>query len=105
MLIFIAGLLIALGLAAWQYSLAPQGTLLYTPAPGTKPNFTPSSALGFFVGVLSLCALSGFASLVSFVCGFVANRRWLVVAKQSIILAAGYGLFLVLTMFTEKLWP
>lgn len=105
MLIFIAGLLIALGLAAWQYSLAPQGTLLYTPAPGIKPNFTPSSALGFFVGVLGLCVLSVFVGLVGFVCGLVANRRWLAVAKQSIILAAGYGLLLVLTMFTEKLWP
>lgn len=105
MLIFVAGLLIAFGLAAWQYSLAPQGTLLYTPAPGTKPNFTPSSALGFFVGVLGLCALSVFVGLASFVYGFAANRRWLTVAKQSIILAIGYGLLLVFTMYTEKLWP
>lgn len=44
--LFLCGVAIAIGLAAWQYSLAPQGTLLYTPAPGVKPNYTPSSSVG-----------------------------------------------------------
>jgi len=105
MLIFGIGVLIALSLALWQYSLAPQGTLLYTPAPGTKPNFTPSSAIGFFVAALGLCTLSLIVSLISFFIGFVANRRWFSFAKQSIILALGFGLLVLLTMVTEKLWP
>ena len=104
-ILFLCGVALALGLAAWEYSLAPQGTLLYTPAPGVKPNYTPSSSLGFFVGVLGLSAASFIVGLGSMFGGFFFNRRLLEFFKQAILLAIGFGLLCVLTTVTEKLWP
>lgn len=44
---FVAGLLIALGLAAWQYSLAPQGTLYTHPLQASNPTSLPHRHLAF----------------------------------------------------------
>jgi len=104
-ILFLCGIAIAFGLAAWQYSIAPQGTLLYTPAPGVQPNYTPSSALGFFVGVLGLTAASVLVGLGSLVGGSFFNRRLFGVSKQAFLLAIGFGVLCALTTVTEKLWP
>lgn len=98
------GIALALGMAAWQYSLAPEGTLLYTPAPGAKPNYTPSSAVGFFVATLGLTAVSALITVINLVVGAIFNRRLIRVAKQAAFLLFGFGLLCVLTAFTEKLW-
>ena len=103
-ILFLCGIAIALGLAAWQYSLAPEGTLLYTPAPGVKPNYTPSSAVGFFVATLGLTAFSALVAVLSLVVGAIFNRRFIGAAKQAAFLLVGFGLLWVLTAFTEKLW-
>lgn len=103
--LFLCGIAVAIGLAAWQYSLAPQGTLLYTPAPGAKPNFTPSSSVGFFVAALGLSAASAVVAILSLIGGALFNRRLFEVAKQAALLFVGFGLLCVLTAVTEKLWP
>lgn len=103
--LFLCGIVVAIGLAAWQYSLAPQGTLLYTPAPGVKPNYTPSSSVGFFVATLALSAASALVAILGLIGGYIFNRRLLGVSKQAVFLFVGFGLLCALTMFTEKLWP
>lgn len=103
-ILFLCGIAIALGLAAWQYSLAPEGTLLYTPAPGAKPHYTPSSSVGFFVATLGLSVVSACATVLSLVVGVIFNRRFIGVAKQATSLLVGFGLLCVLTALTEKLW-
>lgn len=103
--LFLCGIVVAIGLAAWQYSLAPQGTLLYTPAPGVKPNYTPSSSLGFFVAALGLSAVSALVAILSFIGGAFFNRRFFGVSKQAALLLVGFGLLCALTSATEKLWP
>jgi hypothetical protein len=103
-ILFLSGIAIALGLAAWQYSLAPDGTLLYTPAPGAKPNYTPSSAVGFFVSTLGLTAVSALVTVLGLVVGAFSKGRFIGVAKQAAFLLIGFGLLCVLTAFTEKLW-
>lgn len=103
--IFGAGILIAIGFAYWLYSSYPQGMLLYTPVQGTRPNYTHSSALGFFLATFGLCFLSLLSSLIIFFIGIIANRRWFSFTKQTIILALGFGLLATITMITEKFWP
>lgn len=103
--LFLCGVAIAIGLAAWQYSLAPQGTLLHTPAPGVQPNYTPSSSVGFFVATLGLSAVSLIVAVLSFALSAVFNRRFISVAKQAAFLLVGFGLLCGLTAVTEKLWP
>lgn len=103
-LLFLCGIAVALGLAAWQYSNAPEGTLLYTPAPGVKPHYTPSSSVGFFVAALGLSVVSACAAVLSLAVGIIFNRRFIEVAKQAALLLVGFGLLCVLTVFTEKLW-
>ncbi len=103
--LFLCGIAVAIGLAVWQYSLAPQGTLLYTPAPGVKPNYTPSSSVGFFVAALGLSAASALVVILSLAAGAVFSRRFLGVAKQAAFLLVGFGLLCMLTAVTERLWP
>ena len=103
--LFLCGVAFAIGLAAWQYSLAPQGTLLYTPAPGVRPNYTPSSSVGFFIAALGFSAVSALVAILSLIGGALFNRRFFRVAKQSAFLLVGFGLLCALTAVTEKLWP
>ena len=104
MVLFLFGFAIALGLAAWQYILAPEGTLLYTPAPGATPNYTPSSAVGFFVATLVLTAASAFAVVLGLVVRASTNTRFMGVAKQASFLLVGFGLLCALTAFTMNRW-
>ncbi|MNZ99236.1 hypothetical protein D3C78_1185540 [compost metagenome] len=67
--LFLCGIAVSIGFAVWQYTLAPQGTLLYTPAPGFEPNYTPSSSVGFFVAALCFSAISAFIVIVSLAAG------------------------------------
>lgn len=103
--LFLCGIAIAIGLAAWQYSLAPQGTLLDTPAPGVKPNYTPSSSVGFFVAVLGLSAISALVAILSLIGAALFNRRLFQAAKQAALLFVGFGFLCALSAVTEKLWP
>lgn len=103
--LFLCGIAVAIGFATWQYSLAPQGTLLYTPAPGFEPNYTPSSSVGFFFATLCLFAISTLAAIVSLAVGTFFDRRLFGVAKQAVFLSVGFGLLCSLTAATEKLWP
>lgn len=103
--LFLFGIAIAVSLAAWQYYLAPQGTLLYTPAPGAKPNYTSSSSVGFFVAALAFSALSALVAMFGFIGGALFNRRLFPVARQAALLSVGFGLLCALTISTEKLWP
>lgn len=102
--LFLFGIAIALGLAAWQYNLAPEGTRLYTPAPGATPNYTPSSAVGFFVATLVLTAASAFAVVLGLVVRASTNTRFMGVAKQASFLLVGFGLLCALTAFTMNRW-
>lgn len=102
---FLCGLVFAFCVAVWLYSLAPQGMLLYTPAPGTKANFTPSSSVGFLIAGLGLSAISALVAILSFLMTRFFNRRFLVVAKQATFLLIGFGVLCVLSMITEKFWP
>jgi len=93
-------------MAAWQYSLAPEGMLLYTPAAGeTTPNYTPSSLVGFFLGSLALCVLSAFVAVAGYIAGLVFERKYLGGAKTATFLAVGFGLLCIVSTVTEKYWP
>lgn len=102
--LFLCGIVVAIGLAAWQYSLAPQGTLLYTPAPGVKPNYTPSSSVGFFVAALGFSTVSALVAVLGFIGGALFNCRFFGGAKQAALLLVGFGLLCALTLGTEKFW-
>jgi len=99
------GLLVCLGLAIWQYLSAPEGTLLYTPAPGHQPNYTSSSVVGFFVGALALSVISAFIAVCAFVLGAFSNRRLFWLSKQACILSCIFLFLCILVSLTEKLWP
>lgn len=105
-ILFSVGLVLAIGMAVWQYSSAPQGLLLYTPAAGeTMPNYTPSSLIGFFLCALALSVLSAFVALVGYIASVAFERRSLGVAKSALLLAMGFGLLCVFSIVTEKYWP
>ena len=99
------GVLICIGLAVWQYSIAPEGTLLYTPAPDSEPNYTSSSALGFFVGAFVFSILSGLIAVCAFAFGVLYNHRLLGLGKQSCFLVGIFAVLCVLALLTENLWP
>jgi len=81
MMLLFSGVAISFCLAVWQYYLAPQGMLLYTPAPGIEPHYTPTSSVGFFVGVLALSAIGALVAILSFIGGAVFNRKLFAVVK------------------------
>lgn len=103
--LFICGAAVAFGLAMWMHSLAPQGILLYTPAPNTKPNYTPSSLVGFFIAMLALSTISALVAILGIFISVLFNSRFFVVAKQATFLLVGFGSLLTLAIFTEKFWP
>ncbi|HEY0721555.1 MAG TPA: hypothetical protein VGE50_09905 [Gammaproteobacteria bacterium] len=105
--LFFVGLTAALGLAAWQYSLAPQGVLLYTPvANDTNPNYTSSSFLGFFLGALALCTVSTIVAALSYLIGNLFKRKTFIgVAKSSMALTIWFGLLCFMSVLTERYWP
>ncbi|MOA38900.1 hypothetical protein D3C78_1606320 [compost metagenome] len=103
--LFLCGIAVAAGLATWQYFLAPQGTLLYTPAAGFKPSYTPSSFVGFFVTALCLSAVSASVAVVSLAAGAFFDRRLIGVSKQAAFLSGRFGFLCALTAATEQFWP
>jgi hypothetical protein len=103
-ILFACGVFVAIALAAWQYAVAPEGTLLYTPAPGVKPNYTPSALIGFFLGTLASCAVSLFTAFVSLIGAVLFDRRLFKIAKQASLLGLGFGLLCVLTLLSDPLW-
>lgn len=105
LMLFALGICIALGLAAYQYSVAPQGILLYTPAPGAKPNYTSSSQLGFFVVSLALCFISGIATLLMFFGRIIYERIPRGYIVQSLYLTLSFGGLCMISLITEKIWP
>ena len=103
--LFLCGIAAAIGLAVWQYHLAPQGTLLYTPSQEFKPNYTPSSSVWSFVATLCLSAVSASVVIVSLAAGTFLDRRLLGVAKQAVFLFVWFGFPCTLTAVTEQFWP
>lgn len=103
--LFLAGVAAAFCFAAWQYSSAPQGMLLYTPAPGATPNYAASSAVGFIVASLGLSAVSALVAVISLVAGLGLKRRPLQAAKMAFSLSISFGVLCAIAAFTEKLWP
>ena len=104
-ILFLSGVALAIALAGWQYSQAPQGMLLYTPAPGVAPNYTPSSLVGFFVANLGLSAFSALTAIIGVVGGLFFNRRLFQIAKHAFFLFLGFGLLCLAAIATEKFWP
>lgn len=104
--LFLLGVAIAVWLAVSQYSSAPQGTLLYTPAPGVELHYSSSSCLGFLLGVFALSALSAFVAVICFIGStFLDQRLLLKMTKQAGLLFVGYGLLFMFAGLTEKFWP
>lgn len=105
-ILFSVGLVLAIGMAVWQYSLAPQGLLLYTPAAGeTMPNYTPSSLVGFFLCAFALSVLSAFVALAGYIASVAFERRSLGMVKPALLLTMGFGLLCVFSTVSEKYWP
>ena len=104
-IIFFIGFLAAVAMAIWQYTLTPEGVLIYTPVQGSEPNYTSSSALGFLLIDGVLCVLSAVTSLICAFYGAGINRSFLPIAKHSGILAVAFGLLAVLVIVTEPIWP
>lgn len=105
-LVFLLGVLIAIGLAAWQYTLTPQGLLFYTPAANeTNPHYVAASAVGFSAGMLVLSVLCALAALVSAGVSFV-RRSWpLSIAGKAVALSISFGTLCYLAARTEAWWP
>ena len=99
------GLAIALVVAAVLRLQWPQGVLLYTPAPGVPANYTPSSALGFFLIMLGLLCLSLMATALASVLAWLKSKSWISVAKVTALSSIGFGVLLLFVTFTEQRWP
>ncbi len=99
------GVLLALVVAASLRAQSPQGFLLYTPAPGVPANYTPATALGFFLTMLALTVLSFMSAIVAGIMAWKVKGAWTTIAKAAVFSGLAFGLLLAAVSLTERLWP
>lgn len=102
--LFFAGLSVAVALAVWLHILSPKGMLLYTPPPDAAPFYTPSALVGFCMATLFLAGVSALIAVLNSIAGFLLNRRCSEVFKASAFLAVCFALLCAIAVATENLW-
>lgn len=102
--LFFAGLSVAVALAVWLHILSPKGMLLYTPPPDATPFYTHSALVGFCMATLFLAGVSALVVVFSSITGFLLNRRFSEVFKASAFLAVCFALLCAIAVATENLW-
>ena len=103
--IFFAGIITALLVAVHLYTENPGGMLLYTPAVGNEPSYTPASQIGFLVVVFPLAIILFIFSLAALVAVRVFGKPWDTTLQNTLILSVGFGILTLATNFTGPLWP
>jgi len=78
------GLLLLLGAGSYFYARSPAGMLLYTPAPGSGPHYTPAFQVGCFVAAV----LQGGLALLMLLPALLLRRRPLIDKALSLLVVA-----------------
>lgn len=102
--LFFAGLSVAVVLAVWLHILSPKGMLLYTPPPDAIPFYTPSALVGFCMATLFLAGVSALIAVLNSIAGFLLNHRFFEVFKVSAFLAVCFALLCAFAVAMESLW-